>query len=112
MEAAAGTLTAAPGGQDGVGTSGGMESSEGKARLGVGCSSPGEGPRRQGRGAEGAEWGRAEPGSRGRGRGGGSLSLTCMPGAAARQLRALGAARGWGVERACGARGMVGGFGR
>lgn len=40
----------------------------------------------------------------------GFLSLTCMPGAAARWLRELGAAPGWGVARACGALGMVGGF--
>lgn len=36
MEAAAGTVIAAPGGQDGVGTRGGMESAACKARLGAG----------------------------------------------------------------------------
>ena len=40
----------------------------------------------------------------------GALSLTCMPGAAARRLRALGAAPAWGLAGTRGARGMVGGF--
>lgn len=41
-----------------------------------------------------------------------NFSLYCMPGAVARQLRALSAARRWGVAGASGARGMVRGFGR
>lgn len=96
------------GGQDGVGTRGGMRSAAGEASFWAGGSS-----RAGGRVGRAGGEGRAV----GEGRAGlprvevwGALSLTCMPGAAARRLRALGAAPAWGVAGMRGARGMVGGF--
>lgn len=78
-----------------------MESPSGKGRWEAGGLVPGEGPRREGQEAKGAELGRAGPDSPRVGAWG-SLSLTCMVGAAARRLRALGAERGWGVAGAGG----------
>lgn len=92
MEAAAGTVDVALGEQDGAGTGGGMESTAGKERFKALRLEPGRGTQRGEAGAKSGESGRAGSGSLGWGRGG-SLSLTCMPGAAARQLRALRASR-------------------
>lgn len=85
-----------------------MESTAGKGRFGTGGWDPGRD--RAGRGGGEGLGVRRDKAGLPRVGAWGSLSLTCVPGAAARQLLALGAAPGWGDAGAGGVRGMVRGL--